>query len=135
MLSDDKHCEILAAGIRDKSSAMYDGFKLFVQLFSGIVGGSILLRLQYRDQMPSKFVELSDFLVVFVVVTGAIIIGDNFRSLWEYRETLSKSAGNRAGKPVIPRPDICWSGVTFFTMLGVMVLALIGFICFNPLQI
>jgi hypothetical protein len=31
MLSTDKHCEMLSNTIRDKSTAMYDGFKLFIQ--------------------------------------------------------------------------------------------------------
>jgi hypothetical protein len=37
-LSDEKHCEMLSAHVRDRAEAMRDGFELFVQLFSALVG-------------------------------------------------------------------------------------------------
>jgi hypothetical protein len=127
---------MLSNTIRDKSTAMCDGFKLFIQMFSGVVGGSALLRLQYADKVPSAFVWLSDALAILVVVTATIFLLDHYRSWRGYRLALSEVAGkDHRGKRIIPPPSFVKSGWAFSTMILVMALALTGFIFFNPLQI
>ena len=135
MLSAEKHCEILSDNIRDKSSAMYDGFKMFIQMYSGIVGGSVLLRLQFGNKIPDKFIWLSDALVALIVLTSSVVILDHFRSWWGYRVALSASAGRDLhGKLVVTHPKLLLSARTIFVMIVVMLISWGGFIWFNPLQ-
>jgi hypothetical protein len=136
MLSPEKHCEMLSDTIRDKSAAMYDGFKLFIQMFSGVVGGSVLLRVQYGGKVPYGFVELSNVLAAMIVITAAFIILDHYRSWHGYRLRLHELAGtDDDGQPRIPKPRFATSGSTVSAMLVAMVFSLIGFVVFNPLQI
>ena len=136
MLSTDKHCEMLSNNIRDKSTAMYDGFKLFIQMFSSVVGGSVLLRLQYAGKIPPVFIKLSDWVVSMVVIATGIIVVDHYRSWRGYRCKLSKFAGDDPqGKPFVPPPTFLWSGLVCSTMIAGMVICLIGFWNFNPLKI
>jgi hypothetical protein len=136
MLSIDKHCEMLSNSIRDKSAAMYDGFKLFIQMFSGVVGGSVLLRVQHGGKVPYGFVESSNMVAAIIVITTAIIIWDHYRSWHGYRVTLHELAGtDDHGKPCIPKPRFVTSGLAFSAMLVAMAFSLLGFVAFNPLQI
>src|SRR6185295_15159586 len=105
-LSNEKHCEMLSDTIRDKSAAMNDGFKLFIQMFSSVVGGSVLLRVQYGEKIPHAFINLSNVIAVMVVITTGIIILDQYRSWYGYRRTLSVVAGkDHRAKPLIPKPS------------------------------
>jgi hypothetical protein len=136
MLSTDKHCELLTNLARDKSAAIYDSFKLFVQLFSGIVGGSVVVRLQYGQTVPAGYVALSNALSALVVITCAVMILDAFRSWYGYSQKLSAVSGvSERGDILIARPSLYVSARTVAVMLGVMALALVGLIRFNPLQI
>jgi hypothetical protein len=131
-LTRDKHCEFLSANARDRAAAMADWFKLFVQLYSAIVGGALLLRLQYKA-IPANLVSLADWLVVLVIAVSALMVMDSYRAWRRYRKTLMTVAGQRAGTDIIPRPPwTSWIGITL--MLVAMLAALFGFLCFNPLR-
>jgi hypothetical protein len=130
MLSTDMHCEMLTNTIRDKSKAMYDAFKLFVQMFSGVAGGTVLIRLQYVDQISMNFVWLSDSLATLVTITAAFIVVDHYWSWWNYRTTLAAISGPDEQGNFIPAPK--WtSGIVMSLMLFVMLLATALFILFN----
>src|SRR5262245_28071252 len=79
-ITDDKHCEILAASIRDHNTRMVEGFKLFVQMFSVVAGGALVLRFQRTDASPpiAQFAWLADLLIVLVCFASALIIIDSF---------------------------------------------------------
>jgi hypothetical protein len=142
MLSVDKHCEILTGHIRDRVSAMTDAFKLYVQMFSAIVGGAVVLKLQYKNEVPASFIWLSDALVFLILLTCAVIIIENMRSWYSYRERLSNFAGkSKRGKRknkksklelVVPTPEVR-NLMVQFVMLGVMTVACGAFFIFNPL--
>lgn len=136
-LSTDKHCEMLTAHIRDCNARITDGFKLFVQLFSAIVGAAVWLRLQqYQPTLPSTYIWLTDGLTLVVVFTCGIIVADNLRSWYGYRVRLSDVAGrDKQGNLIVPRPNLLTAAPIEATMLVVMILALILFCVFNPLQL
>lgn len=46
--------------VRERGEAMHEGFKLFVQLFSALVGAVAYIRL--RSSFPTSFALLSDIL-------------------------------------------------------------------------
>lgn len=136
MLKAEKHCEILSDHIRFKSQAMYDGFKLFVQMFSGILGGAIVIRLQYGKSIPVEFVGLSNALVIVVVITVSVIIVDHFRSWYFYRKALTRVAGrDRFNRYIVPPPNLSTSSFSLVTMIAVIAASAIGFVLFNPLRI
>jgi hypothetical protein len=134
-LSVDKHCEMLTAHIRDRSAAITEGFKLFIQMFSAVVGGALLLRLQYPKIAPC-FALLADALTGLIFVMGVVIILENVRSWYEYRKVLSDVAGNdESGKRIIPGP-LPWKAVRIETvMITVMIIAWLAFCWFNPLRL
>ena len=135
MLSTDTHCEMLVAQIRDKNVSIYDGFKLFVQLFAAIVGGSVVLRLQYGPAMLPYFANLSEALVVLIFATSTVIILENLRSLHQYKIRLSNVAGmDKAGLRVVPLPRTFAAHKVEVFMFGVMLLAMMMFHMFNPLR-
>lgn len=136
MLTDEKHCELLSAGIRHRSLSMQSNFRLFTQLFTGLVGGSVALRLQYGADMPSVFSHLADALAILITSTCAVLICDAFCAWYGYRRRLSEVAGNKPdGTAVIRPPRMTESAITLTIMFVVMVAALVGFVAFNPLRI
>jgi hypothetical protein len=141
-LSIDKHCEMLTYHIRDRTSAIMDGFKLYVQMFSALAGGSVLLQLQFGNKIPPNFVTLADALAVLIFLMAVIIILENLRSWFQYRKALSEVAGlnpsihapHTQRQPIIPLPNIWKANKMESVMLLVMVCSLIGFCYYNPLQ-
>jgi len=131
-ITDDKHCEILAAGIRDHNTRMMEGFRLFVQMFPAIAGGALVLRLQRSDgTLPfAQFAWLADVLVLLVAFACALIIVDSFRGWKNYRHRLSQVAG----ADQIPPPDLFKSWLVEGMMLAAIAIAAILFVAFNPLR-
>jgi hypothetical protein len=135
MLSAEKHCELLTNLCRDQSDKMYQGFRLFIQMFTAIAGGAVVAHLQYVDKIPSNFEPLSDALAALVVVTCVIMIFDAYRSWFGYRVALSNVAGPKYdGSPRISPPRHRLSSRTVITMLIVMFAAWALFVAFNPLK-
>jgi len=135
VLSTDKHCELLSSFVRNKSAEIHSGFKLFVQLFSGIVGGSVVLRLQYNGRVPEQFIWLSNALAGLVTITSAIMIITAYYSWYGFRVRMSDIAGlDLDNHPRIRRPKPLLSAKAEFVMLFVMVIAFVGFMVFNPLE-
>ena len=135
MLTRDTHCELLVDQIRDKISHILEGFKLYAQLFSAIVAGSVTLKLQYAGQNVSQYARLADALVTLVGVVSAVIIIDNIRSWKLLRDRLSELAGiDEEGKLVVPPPRIMTSIKAQGLMLIIILITTAGFWCFNPLR-
>jgi hypothetical protein len=136
-LSNEKHCEMLSANARVALDAMRGGFKMFVQLFSAIVGGSIALRLAGSDQakLLAAVAPLADGLVVFVGAVSVLLIADSFRSFWGHRKKLTEVAGkNPNRKDVVPAPTFL-SGISVTIMGIVIVVCIVAFIRWNPLRL
>ena len=133
MLSVDKHCDMLSTGVLSRVAAGFDGFKLFVQLFSALAGGAVVVRLQYKGSIPAQFVTLSNLLAVLITFTGVILVGDAFRSWHGYRKRLSEVAGKdpASGENIIPPPH--WVS-SVWPMIAVMLISCVLFWYFNPLR-
>lgn len=134
MLSDEKHCGIVSDHVRDKAAAMYDSFKLFAQLFSGLVGGAVIVRLQYGGSISLDSILLSNVVAALIAVTCATLLLDAYRSWFGFRNRLSELAGRAAdGSLIVPYPSHRLSARSLAIMLIVMAVALLVFIVFNPL--
>jgi hypothetical protein len=129
MLSPEKHCEMLSANVRDRSEAMRGRFRLFIQLFSALVAGVIVLRVHPPNNIPAGFVFLSDLLACFIVVASVILVWDSFRAWYGQRKRLSEVTGEDLISPIHRS-----SFITLSSMIVVMFVALFFFACFNPLR-
>jgi hypothetical protein len=135
MLSREKHCEFLSANVRHRTDALMSWFKLFVQMYGAIVGGALVLRLQYKGEITAKFIILSDVLAGLVAVASIGMVYDAHRAWKGHRKKLTEVAGkDESGNDVIPPPNLRKTAITFGIMLGVMIGSLILFLLFNPLQ-
>jgi hypothetical protein len=138
MLSDEKHCELLAANARVAGDAMRDGFKMFVQLMSAIVGGAIALRVSTSSSIPpnlqTEIARLADGFVLFVGIVNGLLIADSFRSWRRNRKTLVTAAGKRNSKDVVKALD--WQSWITITVMEIVIAAcVLAFWYYNPLRL
>jgi len=134
-LSTDKHCELLSANVRERSASIYEGFKLFVQLFSALVGGAVIIRLQHPKDLPTSFVTLSNALALLITFAGVILVTNGLWAWWGHRKKLSEVAGkDETGNAIIPPPRIGLGQVSVWIMIFVMVISCVVFWWFNPLR-
>lgn len=130
-LSVDIHCQMLSAAALMKSQATYEGFKLFVQMFSAVVAGTVFLRFDKEpSKIPASFLDLTNAMAFLVTVVSGIIIYDAYRSWYGYRVKLAEIAG--PGE--VPSPSHTLSSTTLWAMYLAMGAALILFWMFNPLK-
>lgn len=135
MLSDDKHCELLTDHIRDRNTFIMDSFKLFVQMFTALVGGSAAIRLQYYQSAPKSFAWLADGLGLLIFVITTFVILENLRAWHDLRERLSEVAGlDDRGNHIIRPPHAWWGNRVEILMLVVMAASVVAFWTFNPLR-
>ncbi len=135
-LSADTHCEMITQHIRDCNKRISDSFKLFVQLFSAIVGASVWLSLQTTTAPKGTFAWLADGISFLALVVCAVTIIDNLRAWHNYRAALSKVAGkDKSGKLIVPPPKLRTAATVETAMLVVMLISWVLFTCFNPLKL
>lgn len=137
MISTDKQYEFLTSQTTAHSERSLDAFKLFIQIFSAIVGGSIWLSVQGRwtlDQRHS-FSTLSNILVCLIAFVTIAMISDNLRAWHGYRVAISKLSENEQGISAIPAPRMLTSPITEFSILSGLLIASAIFIYFNPFSI
>jgi hypothetical protein len=94
-VSEDKIYEFVTSQIQFREQGAINAFKLFLQVFSAIVGGSIWLSIQSSTSQASRpgFAAISDALVGLVFAVTAIMVAENFRGWLGYRKAQSKMAG------------------------------------------
>src|ERR1700730_1452486 len=105
MISEEKQYEHIGTVLKDRHNLIFDSFKLFLQLVSSIVGGSIWLSMQ-KEVSPNArltYIVASDTLICIVILVTAAMVGGALCGWWGYRVTLSKFDG---GKHPIPRPKL-----------------------------
>jgi hypothetical protein len=135
MLEPGKHCELLTQHIRDRNDHIVDGFKLFVQMFTALVGGSVAIRLQYGAKLPQSLALLGDTLAGLIFVATIVLIVDNVRARYGLRNKLSAVAGmDGRGNHIIPLPRPWWTARAEIVMVSVVSVAVIVFWTFNPLR-
>lgn len=130
MLNDETHCQMLSATLIDRSASLRSNFRMFIQLFSALVGGSAALRLQYGALI--YFAILANILAILITSGCAFLICDAFRSWRGYRCKLTEVANKGSGHCII-QPASSDTENTFKMMIRVMAVALIGFVLLNPL--
>jgi hypothetical protein len=133
MVSDEKQYEFVTSQIAAQIERIVAGFKLFIQLFSAVVGGTVWLKLQIKEPIPAGYIWLSDALVSLITVTTFLMVLMNLLSWFGYRRAQCDLVGkNKVGSYIVPLPK--WkSSLTELAMMFTMVAAMILFWCFNPL--
>jgi len=97
---------MLAEAMRDKSKALNDAFRQFVQTFSAIIGGEIALRLSHGVEKMRPYKATFNYLIVLGAIVFIILIIENHRSWLGYRRKLHHIAGtDSAGQPLIGPPS------------------------------
>jgi len=135
MLSPEKHCEFLSTNVQHRTDVMMSWFKLFVQMYAAIVGGAVAVRLQWAKDINWKFIVAADVVAAVVAIASLLMVRDAYRAWQGQRHRLTVVAGtDESGNDVIPRPDLKATGTTYKTMLAVMIVSLVAFWLFNPLQ-
>ncbi len=132
MIEDKQQYDFFTDQITRKGVATYDAFKLFLQMFSAIVGGSIWLRLQIDGEAPLSYEYLSDALVVLLALVGVVLVIDNARSWWRYRVRLVEIVGDSAHRVPPPKWD---SVIAQFLMSVAMIAVTVMFVAFNPFKV
>jgi hypothetical protein len=132
MVSEDKQYEFITNRVSDLSNATEDGLKLFVPMYSAILGGSIWLRLQLKDAVPPSYKYLSDALILLLTFVCIYIVLDNLRAWWWYRQKLAEiTSGSK-----YPATQPHWSAAIIEVVLcAAMFAAGIAFVLFNPFMV
>jgi hypothetical protein len=133
-LSVDTHCAMLAGYMSDRMKDMHDAFRQFLQFYSAILGGSLLLKLQYRANDVQPLAGYLDALLILAAAVATIVMSENARAWRGYRIRLHELAGrDMDGNDIIPKPKGRASGIAY--VFGVTVwIASLGLIYFNPLR-
>ena len=124
---EDKEHDFVRARIVQFGQRTYGWFKTFIQTYSAIVGGSVWLRLKFKEPAPIEYAHLSSALVFLLFLISLVIIIDSHISWCGYRDrlyVLEPKVGPRKFKSLI----------TPTLMLFVMAVATVGFVCFNPFE-
>jgi hypothetical protein len=120
--------------IAERNRNALDAFKLFISLYSAIVGGAIWISTQATN-FPASYGTLSSVIVALVTVVAVILVVEAKRGWWGYRKAQSELVGRNAdGKYRIPLPTAFPTVLTEGAMVACMLLACGFFIRFNPLQ-
>ena len=129
MISDEKQYEYIGSVIIDRIDRVRDAFKLYLQLFAAIVGGSIWLSTQNISPVARRtYAFVSNALVGLLIVVTVIMVYAALRSWWRSRETMSNFDG---GQYPIPGPEF-QAIVAEIAMLLCMIASAAIFFCFNP---
>jgi fumarate reductase subunit C len=131
MISDEKQYEFITRQIGDLARATHDGLKLFLPMFSAIVGGSIWLRLQSKEKAPYEY--LTDALVIMLTVVCIAITLTNLKAWWGYRRKLSEITAKT--KYPAPKPVLFPSALIEMIMCLAMLATCAIFVFFNPFKL
>lgn len=134
MISDEQLYKTLSEMIAERNKNALDAFKLFISLYSAIVGGSIWLSTQANRNLPA-YGRLSSGVILLVTLVAVVLVIEAKRGWWGYRKAQSELVGkNETGRYRVPPPKIFPTILTEGAMVIAMVLAAAGFLWFNPLE-
>lgn len=130
MIDKAKVYDFLVAQAAARSAASIDVFKMFLRLYSAIVGGSIWLSLQtgisVADQQ--KYALLSNLAVGITTFVVVVMVVDNLRSWHAYRTDISKLGQGPGFSP----PQLFPSAISEAAMLLGTLGASVAFWVWNP---
>jgi hypothetical protein len=127
MVSKDKEFEYVTSQIIKHVERSVDAFKMFAQLFSAIVGGTIWLSMQSNVSLEATkiYAYLSGGLAMLVVFIAVFMIHEDYRAWRGFREAQSKLV------PHVKKPS--WHAEkTAYAMIACMIIAGGAFCWFNP---
>ena len=130
MISDEKIFDFVSKRVEQTSSDTEAGLKLFLPMYSAILGGSIWLSDKLGRTIPAKYEYLSDALVSLLTLVCVYIVIDNLRAWWGYRVQLSNLCAHSAHKIGLPT---VWAAFMEVVLCVAMLGACVMFILFNPL--
>lgn len=130
MISDEKIFDFVSKRVEQTSADTEAGLKLFLPMYSAVLGGSIWLSDKLGKTVPSKYEYLSDALISLLTLVCIYIVVDNLRAWWGYRNQLFELSKKSAHK--IPRPQ-WWAAIMEVVLCAAMLVACVMFILFNPL--
>lgn len=128
-VSKDEEYKYVTSQIIKHIERSVDAFKLFAQLLSAIVGGSVWLRLQIRGadvHLLPTLGCLADILVFLIALICGVMIWDNYRAWYGFRTAQSDLV------PHVKMPNKKKSETSKWTMIACMLLAFVLFSWFNP---
>ena len=105
------------------------GFKLFLPIYSAILGGSIWLSIQLTETIPPSYKYVSDTLIILLTLVCAYADLDNLRAWYINRKSLAQMTA-KADHP-IPMPKISLMTIDVLLCVGMLV-ACAMFVWFNP---
>ncbi len=135
MISAEKQYDFITSQIAARLKEARDAFKLFIQIFTAIVGGSVWLATTEKIQPAAKsqYAILSSLVVVVVAIAMIVMVLDALRGWYANRKAQVLLGGlDDNGRPNIPPPRIPPSGVSEMAMIATMIIASSGFCLFNP---
>jgi len=132
MISDDKIFDFIATRANQTSNDTEVGLKLFVPMYSAILGGSIWLSDRLGNSTPHKFVYLSNALVLLLTFVCIYIVIDNLRAWWGYRIQIAEIT--KDSKHSISQPR--WDSAIIELVLCLGMLGAGGmYVWFNPFSV
>jgi hypothetical protein len=135
MITDEQLYKSLSDMIAERNRNALDAFKLFISLYSAIVGGTIWLSTQTPTCVPPSYEWLSSAAAGLLTVVTIVLVYEAKRGWWGYRKAQSELVGKTAnGKYRIPPPKLFPTVLTEGVMVICMAVAGIAFILFNPLS-
>src|SRR5260370_39791110 len=94
MVSVDKEYESVSAEVRLHTEKLFESFKLFIQMFSAIVGGSIWLSLQPSIGLRAHtYATISSLLVLLIAILCLVMVFQEKRTAMGYRKAQSRLGG------------------------------------------
>ena len=134
MITDEQLYKTLCEMIAERNRNALDAFKLFISLYSAIVGGTIWLSIQLKA-FAHSYETLSNGVVLLVAVVAIILIVEAKRGWWGYRKKQSELVGKTDdGQYRIPPPKLFPTALTEGAMVLCIAAATIGFVLCNPLH-
>jgi hypothetical protein len=117
-----------------KSDLIHNTFDRFLKIFTAIVGGSIWLSLQKNvTSTNNDYYFLADTAAALLSIFSALIIADDFRSWFGYRERSSALGGESNGRLRIKRPTIWPAFIVPSLMITAITTSSVLFAIYNPL--
>lgn len=132
MISDDERYKDLSAAITGRIQLIRDAFKLFLQLFTTVAGGSIWLNMQtIPTHAKSIYAIVTDVLVALIFLVTSLMVYAAMQSWWKYRKTLAEFAGEQYSIP----PPRLQAFIAEIAMLACMFTASMIFGFLNPFTV
>ncbi len=121
--------------IRYHNEKVMEAYAGFTRIFSLVVGGAIWLRIQEKFDATDapKYALLANILVTFITLVTIVIIVENVRAWYGYRQAQVKLGGNdTSGTSNVPGPRPWHTYYLELVMMIAIVAVTVLFWVFNP---